>query len=372
MNKLVLCLSFTLVSACQGILAQTFVVTDDGAYTTGQASSVLDVKSTSKGLLAPRMTALQRSAIAAPAAGLLVYQTDGSSGYYYYNGAAWTSFASGSGSQWTTSGSNIYYSLGNVGIGNASPGNKLDVGGNLGISGVSAPSILYIDAHNSTTNIAKIVFLNTSSTGDYQISGDGGDIFWQGGGGRNLQMGAYHGMDFYGARLSTTAMAFNAGTSSNYNSRFVNTTDAVGIIIQANATQTRDLQQWNTSSGTVLNVVDHTGNVGIGTSAPISMLDLHGSLSLPITTITANYTVGANDYTILCNNSGSITLTLPTAIGITGRVYVIKKLTNKQITIDGNGSETIDGAATIVTSTQWSSYMIQSNGAAGWFVISIR
>jgi hypothetical protein len=54
------------------------------------ASASLDVSSTSKGFLPPRMTALQRAAIASPATGLLVYQTDGTSGVYVYNGSSWT------------------------------------------------------------------------------------------------------------------------------------------------------------------------------------------------------------------------------------------------------------------------------------------
>ncbi len=52
-------------------------------------SAILDVSSTQKGLLIPRMSAAQRNAIATPATGLLIYQTDGDSGFYYYNGAAW-------------------------------------------------------------------------------------------------------------------------------------------------------------------------------------------------------------------------------------------------------------------------------------------
>jgi len=53
------------------------------------SSAILDVSSTSKGALMPRMTAANRAAIASPAAGLTVYQTDGTAGYYYYTGAAW-------------------------------------------------------------------------------------------------------------------------------------------------------------------------------------------------------------------------------------------------------------------------------------------
>ncbi|MFN0292875.1 collagen-like protein [Pedobacter helvus] len=49
-------------------------------------SAMLDVKSTDKGMLIPRMTAAQRNLIASPATGLLVYQTDGTSGFYFNQG----------------------------------------------------------------------------------------------------------------------------------------------------------------------------------------------------------------------------------------------------------------------------------------------
>ena len=52
-------------------------------------SAQLDVSSTTKGFLPPRMTEVQKIAISNPASGLLVYQTDGVSGYYYFDGAVW-------------------------------------------------------------------------------------------------------------------------------------------------------------------------------------------------------------------------------------------------------------------------------------------
>lgn len=57
--------------------------------TAPSSSAMLDIKSTMKGFLAPRMTQVQREAISSPAIGLLVYQIDVSAGFYYYTGSAW-------------------------------------------------------------------------------------------------------------------------------------------------------------------------------------------------------------------------------------------------------------------------------------------
>jgi hypothetical protein len=88
------------------VFSQTVVITDDAAYTTGNTSSVLDVKSVLKGFLAPRMTQAQRTAIATPADGLLVYQTDATKGFYYYNGTttAWVLLTASAGTNWSLAG----------------------------------------------------------------------------------------------------------------------------------------------------------------------------------------------------------------------------------------------------------------------------
>jgi microcystin-dependent protein len=52
-------------------------------------SAMLDIQSTTRGLLIPRLTEAQRDAIVSPAVGLLVYQTTSPSGFYFYNGTGW-------------------------------------------------------------------------------------------------------------------------------------------------------------------------------------------------------------------------------------------------------------------------------------------
>ncbi|MDR6809006.1 hypothetical protein J2Y45_006220 [Dyadobacter sp. BE34] len=59
------------------------------------ASAQLDVTSTTKGLLIPRMTDTERTGIASPATGLLVYQTNGAAGFWYFDGTTWQPFMYG-------------------------------------------------------------------------------------------------------------------------------------------------------------------------------------------------------------------------------------------------------------------------------------
>ena len=53
----------------------------DGSNADG--SAILDVKSSSKGFLMPRMTEAQKNAVSNPASGLMIFQTDGESGFIY-------------------------------------------------------------------------------------------------------------------------------------------------------------------------------------------------------------------------------------------------------------------------------------------------
>ncbi|WP_217278625.1 hypothetical protein [Hymenobacter sp. BRD67] len=59
-----------------------------GAAALPDNSAVLDLRSASKGLLVPRLLASQISTIGSPAPGLLVYQTDGTPGFFYNGGTA--------------------------------------------------------------------------------------------------------------------------------------------------------------------------------------------------------------------------------------------------------------------------------------------
>lgn len=80
----------TMLALCcvsvQVLHAQSLAVNNDGS--TADASAILDVKSSSKGLLIPRVTAT--SAVTSPATGLIVYVTTGTVGFYYNAGTPGT------------------------------------------------------------------------------------------------------------------------------------------------------------------------------------------------------------------------------------------------------------------------------------------
>jgi hypothetical protein len=72
------------------------------------SSAMLDVQSTTKGMLMPRMTSALRAAIVNPVNGLMVYQTDAVSGVYYYNGTVWQRIGETDGSETkVTAGANV-------------------------------------------------------------------------------------------------------------------------------------------------------------------------------------------------------------------------------------------------------------------------
>jgi hypothetical protein len=86
---------------------------------------------------------------------------------------------------------------------------------------------------------------------------------------------------------------------------------------------------------------------------------------------TSNFTTISSNHTIPVDaTSGAIVISLVSATAAVGIIQVIKKIdaSVNTVTIDPSGSETIDGAATKVLSTQWESMMIQSNGT-NWYVI---
>lgn len=125
----------------------------------------------------------------------------------------------------------------------------------------------------------------------------------------------------------------------------------------------------------------NTGRVLIGNPSDdgLTRLQIAGGVSiaggivLPVSAVTTDYTALQSDYTIKVNaTGGNRTITLPPAASNTGRIYIIKKTdaSANTVIIDGNGSETIDGAATKVLSAQNEVVTIQSD-SANWIIVGL-
>lgn len=86
-----------------------------------------------------------------------------------------------------------------------------------------------------------------------------------------------------------------------------------------------------------------------------------------IQTKTANYTIVGTDDLVRCP-SGTFTVTLPTAVGKTGKPFKVKNLGSGTITMAATSAQTIDGAAaSSVILLQNDSYTFESDGA-NWMI----
>ena len=128
-------------------------------------SAMLDVKSTDKGILIPRMTMTQRTAISSPATGLIIYQSDNNPGFYFYNGTNWVQIVDETtgvtkindllDARSDVSGSSIF--LG-IGAGDNDDGNNHNTG--FGYQALKSN----ISGHNNTGNGDFVLFLNTTGS----------------------------------------------------------------------------------------------------------------------------------------------------------------------------------------------------------------
>lgn len=97
-----------------------------------------------------------------------------------------------------------------------------------------------------------------------------------------------------------------------------------------------------------------------------ALAPIGGGGSVSVITKIANYTAVSEDNVILCD--GTLTITLPLAASVTNHEITIKNIGTGVVTVDGNGTETIDGDLIQLLEIQYHSITLVSNGTS-WFVI---
>ncbi len=271
----------------------------DGTIVTGisnhaqvrDASAVLEAYSDNQGFLTPRLTLVQRNAIASPATGLLIFQTDNTPGYYYNSGTpgspvwervvvssgslsgsgAATRVAFWSGATALSSNANLFWDNTNsrLGLSNATPGSPLHVGS----TGWSANQIHF-------------------SSG------------W-GAGGYHATIGSgYTGITAGGIMLGAPHAPYRSGFGAKV--RYASDQSATaawdfGINAEAGGALDRfDLNRNNVNLVSVLN----NGNMGIGNDSPTRKLLVNGAIKLAYghqiyfgENVTANGKIGVNFHT---------------------------------------------------------------------------
>ncbi len=85
--KLLFILSAFFITYSSSLHAQGVAINEDGSDP--DASAILDIQSTTMGVLVPRLTKTQRDAISSPPTGLIIFQTDDTTGFYFYSGSKW-------------------------------------------------------------------------------------------------------------------------------------------------------------------------------------------------------------------------------------------------------------------------------------------
>jgi trimeric autotransporter adhesin len=319
-KKVFFLLAIAIFSFKNSFAQNTFPATGSAGIGTAapNAAALLEVKSTTKGILIPRMTLTQRNAIASPVVGLMIFQTNSTPGFYYYSGTTWTAVSPAAGanrnlsnllspvafnsnltpdsnnkrnigsttltwhngffggtlkigaytlpatdgtngqvlttngtgnvswktagggggsSQWTTSGSNIFFNTGNVGIGTSTPTAKLDVAGNINLSTTSSLT-------DGGTQALKINYAKGN--------------FWSGNGGLSNTSGTNNTSGGSGTLNANTSGSGNTANGSQ--AMFSNTTGTSNTANGFNAMFSNTSGGNNTATGVASLNANTTGN----------------------------------------------------------------------------------------------------------------
>jgi hypothetical protein len=235
----------TTVLSTQIIYAQNIGINATGAVP--DASAMLDVQSTNKGMLIPRMSTAQRNAIATPATGLMVFDNNTNS-FWFKNPTGWVQLIDSSNTVWTKKDTSVYLNHNeNVGIGTSAPAVRLQVSNGTDANAASGG---YLQLGGTTNQ--NLAFDNNEIQS--RDNGFASDVFLQAGGGNvgigtklpEVRLQVSNGTD-----VSTAGGYFQLGAGSVANLAFDN----------------NEIQARNDSKPSTLYLQNSGGNLQLGSSA---------------------------------------------------------------------------------------------------------
>jgi hypothetical protein len=275
--------------------------------------SVLDITSTTSGILIPRMNQTQRDAIASPATGLLIYQTDNTPGFYYYNGSAWGQM---SGAYLPLSGGTLTGHL------LFSADNTFDIGA----SSATRPRRIYVG-----TEVVSPLFTG-ALTGNVTGNASGTSASFT---------GSLTG-DVNSTGMATTVVKINGTSLSGLGTGILKNTTGTGVPSIAVAGDFPTLNQNTTGSS-----ASCTGNAATATALQnartIGGVSFNGTANITVASATGGFTISGGDLSLGANN-----ITMTGSLGTTGARLTKGWFTDLQVTNAIAGSIT-GNAATVTT-----------------------
>jgi hypothetical protein len=305
--------------------------------TTTDTNSILDVQSTTKGILIPRMTTTQMTGIASPVAGLLVFNITNNN-FYYYSGSGWVKITTGTAtSQWTTNGSDIYYSTGGVAIGGSTPNSSAALDIQSTTKGILIPRMSEAERTGISDPVKGLMVYQTSGTGGfYYYTGTVWNLVF------SMVSGSSIPVSQGGTGITTVAS----------NQVFFGNSSGSAFSQSSNLTFKNDTLK---VTGTFVN----TGNANI-----------NGGITEKVVNLSSGRTLTPNDHIVLCHSG--ISITLPSVSSQNkGQVYIIKNISSSGIVtiLPGDELNNIDGSDTISLNPNVS-IKIVSDGQYAWYILS--
>ena len=266
--------------------------------TTPDTSALLDVSSTTKGILLPRLTTTQVTAVATPADGLIVYDVDTDTLKLRANGA-WASL--GAGGSGSPGGANTQIQFNDSGAlgGDADfvwnkTTNQLTVTGNISATSTTATSV--VSANTSLNGGVAQLYLNNTGTGGTNWSINAGNTTTGGGLGANLGIAegsnyrmviAQGGNVGIGVTAPMTLLHVKGGEAGIFLEETTGGADNEAYLVHFNNVFQIQNRPSNNSSSVVPYAFDirapvntistlSNGNVGIGIAVPVAKLHVSG------------------------------------------------------------------------------------------------